>query len=98
MLSLAISPRKRLLSPSVRRSSPMLPLTRPATEGTLDRACNAAFGSDDDQDENDADHELPVLRRDCGQIIRKRRHGHPAEKRAEQRLPAPDRHPDDDLR
>src|SRR5581483_9281868 len=96
MLSLATSPRKRLLSPSVRRISTML--TRAATDGTLDRARNAAFESDYDYDENDADHQLPVLRRDRGQIIRERRHHHRAEQRAQQRLPPPDRHPDDDLR
>ena len=73
-------------------------LTRAATEGTLDRACYAAFESDYNHDENDADHQLPILRRDRGQIVRERRHHHCAEKRAEQRLPTPDRHPDDDLR
>src|SRR5690242_14955748 len=70
ILSFATRPRKFLVSPWVRSSSAMAVLLACAVEQVVDRPCHAALEGDDDDDEDHAEHELPVFRRDRGEIVR----------------------------
>src|ERR1700754_3729788 len=82
----ATRPRKFFVSLSVRIRSAMAPSSARAIQNVLDGARDTAFEGDNDDHEDDAEHELPILRRDSREVIGEGGNGNGAEQCAEQRL------------
>src|SRR3990167_9268007 len=97
MSSLATSPRKRLVRPSVRSNSAMPSSPPHAGRHVGDQPSQAVLEEDDHGDEDEADDQLPVLWRDRAQIVRQRRDDNAADERAEEGEAAAKGDPDDDL-
>src|SRR5579875_2211681 len=96
--SLAISPRKRLLKPSVRSSSATFRLHRASASEAHQRAGDTAAERHNHNDEDQPDDQLPIFRRNRGEVVGQSRHPDSTEQGAEQRLAPADSNPNDNLR